>query len=213
MDALLFHNFHPPDDVRVFTVPRDGIQRLDSDALVYDVRVGPDSVLRHYSWSSRWFEVNCSFSLTGDLIEEDGVIRWAYNCDIATPHVLVDGNAYNMDLQLDVLVSRDGLRHMVKDREHLTRAVKFDWVDPVEAAAAEQGLAHLLYLIEHRRFRALLEETCPFSSLRTSAVQPCPEHKRLAEAPVLHRVARRAHALLGFKGTGARVTPNDRRPG
>ncbi len=202
MRDLLFHNFHPPNDVRVFAVPREAIQRLDAVALVYDVRVRPDLVLRHYSWSEHWFDVNCSFSPRGDLVEEDGPIRWAFNCDISTPHALVKGDAYNMDLELDVLVGRDGVRHCVRDRESLTHACNSGWIDAAEAAGAERGLAELLTLLEQGHFRSFLEATCPFSTLRTSAVQRPPRHKALGQVPPLHPSARRAHAGLSGSTAG-----------
>lgn len=187
LDTLLFHNFHAPDEVRVFTVPHDAIQRHDNEALVYDVRVGSDLVLRHYSWSKHWFEVNCTFSCQGALVEEHGPMRWAFNCDISTPHVMVGTNAYNMDLELDVLVSADGARHVVKDRQDFSLAVHRGWIHTEEARGAERGLVELLLLVQSGRFRPFLEAVCPFATLKTSVTQPAAQRKSLDEVPSVQR--------------------------
>lgn len=192
MDALLYHNLHLPAEVRVFTVPHTAIRRNDGEALVYDVRVGEGVVLRHYSWSRHWFEVNCTFSCQGDLVEEDGPVMWAFNCDISTPHLIAGNNAYNVDLELDVLVSADGAQYTVKDREDFVNAVDRGWIAGDEARCAEQGLDDLLALLRHGRFRPFLESVCPFSPLETSVMQPLAQRKPLAEVLLLQREPRRA---------------------
>jgi hypothetical protein len=44
-EPLRFYNLHPPDEVRVFSIPARAIRYRDSRRLVYDLRVG-DLVLR-----------------------------------------------------------------------------------------------------------------------------------------------------------------------
>lgn len=195
MDALLFHNLHLPAEVRVFTVPHADIRRNDHEALVYDVCVGPGAVLRHYSWAHRWFEVNCTFSCGGDLVEADGPVRWAFNCDISTPHLIVGGAAYNVDLELDVLVSADAAQYAVTDRADFIDAVDRGWMDAEEARRAEQGLDELLAMIRNGSFRPFLESVCPFSTLQASATQPPAQRRPLDEVPLLQSAGRRAWLL------------------
>ncbi len=191
LGVLLFHNLHLPDEVRVFTIPYLGVQRFDREALVYDVAVGQGKVLRHYSWPDRWFEVNCAFTTVGDLIQEqDTVTPWAFNCDISTPHLTQGDSVYNVDLEMDVLVAADGMRHTIKDRDEFATAVDKGWIGPAEAPDALRGLAKLLALIEQGCLREFLESVCPFDTLQTQALQPPARHRRLGEVPILRLESR-----------------------
>ncbi len=191
MDVLLFHNLHLPDEVRVFTVPCLGVQRRDREALVYDVAVGQGTVLRHYSWPDHWFEVNCAFTTDGDLIEEQGALTpWAFNCDISTPHLTQGDSVYNVDLELDVLVAADGIRHTIKDRDDFATAVDKGWIGPTEARGAQQGLAELLAIVEQGHLRRFLESVRPFDTLQTQALQPPVRRRRLDDIPLLHLESR-----------------------
>jgi hypothetical protein len=49
-DNFLFYNFHPPEEVRVFTTPKAAVKRWDSSVLVFDVRIG-NGILRKYSFT------------------------------------------------------------------------------------------------------------------------------------------------------------------
>ena len=82
------YDFHPDEDeVRVFAVGPGGVLRLDEQACVYAVRYG-DVVLWHYAFARHWFKVNLTTDLTGRIVEtagEDPGVRFAFNCDLATP--------------------------------------------------------------------------------------------------------------------------------
>ena len=190
-ELLLFHNFHPPDDVRVFPIPARGVRRRDQTTLVYDVRVG-DLVLRRYSFADHWFEVNCTVDLRGGFVTEPGPIAWCLNCDISTPSLFVGPDEYNVDLCLDVLVGPDGREHVVKDEDEFERAVDQRWFTHEEQLGARRGLGELLALIRDGAFLAFLERICPFSSVACSDVPAAlPMTCRpLRDIPLLHREVR-----------------------
>lgn len=183
-DRLLFHNFHPPGEVRVFTVPVGSIRRMDGDALVYDVRIG-DRVLRHYSFARRWFEVNCTLDLNGQFVTEPGPVDWCFNCDISTPHLVTGLNAYNVDLSLDVLVGPDGREHEVIDEDDFAVACSSGWLTPAEQAGARAGLADLLSIIQGEGMVAFLDGVCPFGNVGQTEHQPPMVRKPPAEVAQL----------------------------
>src|SRR5256885_14628511 len=111
-----FYNFHPPDDVREYVTPLKSIKYWDLSVLVLDLCID-NNILRKYAFADRWFEVNCSFTKDGKLLEEHGVIDWAFNCDICTPILIDNHNIYNVDLSFDVFVSSDGATYAVTDED------------------------------------------------------------------------------------------------
>lgn len=166
MEAVCFRNYHAPDEVRLFTVPRRGVRRWDQQALVYDVRVGEDRVLRHYSFPDRWFEVNCSLDLAGRFVtERHHGVDWCFNCDLSTPTAWDATGIYNMDLWLDVLVEPDGRTHAVIDEDDFAEAIRHGWLTPAEQAGARQGLADLLATIRGQGLLPFLEQVCPFEDV------------------------------------------------
>lgn len=186
-----FYNVHAPGEVRLFTVPERGIRRWDAQVIVYDVRVGVDLVLRHYSFGDRWFEVNCSLDLDGRFVTEAGPIPWTFNCDICTPHALAGPDACNMDLWLDVLVGPDGWSHRVIDEADFAEAIRQGWLSDAERDGARAGLAELLGLIRSGELLPFLEQICPFQRVAESERQPPMERLTLAQLPVLNQAWRR----------------------
>lgn len=189
MEFIRFYNLHAPDDVRVFSVPMSGISRRDAIALVYDARVGSgsdrDLILRHYSFSDRWFEVNCTFDLSGRFVTEQGPIRWCFNCDICTPHFSIGSNYYNVDLCLDVLAAPDGRHHVVIDREEFADAAQQGFFTCAEIEGAQSGLTALLDIIETISLTTFLDDVCPFDSIRVGKPPPPVVKRRLSDIPVL----------------------------
>jgi hypothetical protein len=189
---LYHHDFHPPEEVRVFAVPISGLRRWDDVAAVYDVRLD-DLVLRHYAFTDHWFAVNCTLDLGGRFVTEPGPIDWCFNCDISTPLFSAGNKLYSVDLSLDVLVGPNGRTYVVKDEDDFTRAIENEWLTVEEEAGARSGLAELLGIIKGNGLVAFLEKAFPFGEV-TGSVRPPPMTKpRLAEVPLLHRDIRAAY--------------------
>lgn len=132
----------------MFYVPERGIKRWDEESLVYDVRIG-DQIRRHYSFTNRWFEVNCSLDLAGRFVTVSGpgLIDWTFNCDISTPHFVIGPDVYNMDLWLDILVASDGRARRVIDEDDFAEAIQQGWLTEEERQGAQSGLAQLLGVV------------------------------------------------------------------
>jgi hypothetical protein len=185
-------DFHPDEpDVRLFTMPRRGVLRLDDRVFVAQVSYG-DIVLRHYAFTDRWFKINVTTDLEGNLVEtgpEGDRRRFAFNCDIATP-MQADGDAvYAVDLFLDVLVRRDARTCAAYDDEEFEEAVRRALISPGEASGARRGLTELVELIERGDLLAFLAEVCPFG--RSLAPPALPERRvSLPQVPQVHRTVR-----------------------
>jgi hypothetical protein len=148
MSAKYHQILKPPDTRRVFTIPITGIRRDDADVLVYDVRVGPETSLRHYSFRDRWFQVNVSRDRHGRLVTEAGPgelawLHWSFNCDICTPLQTVADGWRSVDLEIDILAAPDGKTYVVKDEDDFAHAVAAGYIDPTQASGARHGLAEL----------------------------------------------------------------------
>lgn len=185
MEILRYHNLHLPDEVAVFSVPLSGIRRHDTEALVYDVRVGPNAILRHYAFYHHWFEVNVSFDANGSLVTEPGPVDWCFNCDVSMPLLLHAGDVYNADLCLDILVAPDGLAYAVKDEDEFDDAIKAGWIEASEVVGARRGLAELQDLLESCSFLDFLQSVCPWHNVTDAPLQPPLEVLRLADVPLL----------------------------
>lgn len=184
---MRFFNYHAPDEVRLFLVPPGGVRRWDDQAVVYDVQIGRDRILRRYSFAHRWFEVNCSLDLHGRFVTEPGPIDWCFNCDISTPHFRVGADVYNMDLWLDVLVAPNGREHAVIDEDDLAEAIRLGWPTELEQAGARAGLADLLGVIKSQGLVGFLDQVCPFVSVSANGEQPPMERMPVAGFPWLRR--------------------------
>lgn len=182
-----FCNYHAPGEVRVFSIPVSGVKRWDNEAVVYDVAVAGDRILRHYSFGNRWFEVNCSLDRKGRFVTEHGPIDWTFNCDISTPHVIVGPDLFNMDLWVDVLVGPDGRTHQVIDEEDFVYAVSQGWPTDGEVVGARSGLADLLGIIHAEGLVSFLEHICPFDSVADVDPQPPMDRRPVTVFPVFDR--------------------------
>jgi hypothetical protein len=183
---MAFYNLHLPNEVRIFNVPEPAVLRWDDEAVVYEVLVGNGRALRHYALMDRWFEVNVSLTATGALIEEPHPqLSWTFNCDICTPPRLEGRDAYYVDLELDVLVSRDARRRQVVDERDFSEARRRGYFGPSTATAARAGLAELLALIDAGRFLAFLEAIYPLGTTLPSATQPPPRKVERGSVPML----------------------------
>lgn len=162
-ELLLDYDLHLPDDVRVFTFRKEGILLADGKSLVVEARYD-DIVLRHYAFRDHWFKVNCTFDLSGRLVEtpaDDGR-RFAFNCDIATPMVQVGSSVFAVDLEVDVLVRSDGRTYEVIDWDDFEFARRRGWMSSREADGARKGLMELTGLLEQGAFVEFLESVYPF---------------------------------------------------
>lgn len=190
--TLTYYNLHEPDDLRVFPVPLAAIRRWDDERLVYDVRHG-DLVLRHYSFSRYWFEVNCVLDLSGTFVPERGPIDWSFNCDVCTPCFNHGHHVYNVDLWIDVLVAPDGRAHVVKDLPAFEAAWSQGMLTAHERKGAQQGLQTLSEIIQAEGLIAFLQRHCLFEGLsRAPHALPMVRQPR-AGAPLLDRAERHRH--------------------
>ena len=190
-----FYNRHLPNAVRVFHTPRQAIRCFDDVAKVYDVRAESDLILRHYAFFQHWFEVNCTLSPSGAFVAEDGPFPWCFNCDVATPAVMIGRDTYNVDLFLDVLVGTDGRTFIIKDEDEFERAIANGWVTDNEQAGARAGLEELLGLIRTETFVQFLEQTCPFTEVAGSDVPLAPSVVSLSidDVPLYGHSFRKQH--------------------
>ena len=192
VDMVYHHDFHPPDEVRVFAVPAAAIRRRDDTALVYDVLLD-DRVLRHYAFTDHWFAANCTLDRCGRFVTEPGPIDWCFNCDITTPLLSVGRNVYTVDLALDVLVGPDGYAHIVQDEDDFTCAVESRWLSVEEQVGARRGMEELLCIIAGAGLVTYLERVFPFGAMSDPVVPPRMTTLRAAEVPLFHSSIRGAY--------------------
>lgn len=172
------YDFHPPDDLRLFPMPKAGVLRFDDDVFVAEVRYG-HIVVRHHAWRENWFKINCTTDLEGRFVETgapDDVPPFTFNCDIATPMVRSGDAVFAVDLWLDVLVRRDAVTHAVYDEGEFDDAIARDLLSAREQAGARAGLDELIDLIDRHALVDFLAELHPFGPTR------------VPEAPAMRRV-------------------------
>jgi len=178
--AVIYHDLHPPDEVRQFRMPWAGVLRFDEQVFVAQVRYG-EVVLRHYAFSGHWFKVNCTTDLNGRFVETTAsgdAPPFTFNCDIATPMLRRAGAVYAVDLCLDVLVRDDGRSYGVHDQAEFDAAIERGWLSRREADGARAGLQELTAMIDTGSLVPFLSRACPFG--RT----PAPEALPLQRVPV-----------------------------
>jgi hypothetical protein len=180
------YDFHPPDDMRLFPMPKPGVLHLDDRIFVAVVRYD-DIVLWHYAFADHWFKINATTDLHGGQVETAAtrdVPPFAFNCDLATPMGRRGDAVLAVDLFLDVLVRSDGVTYGVHDQQALDDAVRWGWVSEREAAGAREGLAELLGLIQADRLVAFLAEAYPFTPVDAPAA-PAMQSAPLQQVPLL----------------------------
>lgn len=199
--SLKYYNLHEPDDLRVFPVPLAAVRQWDDQRLVYDVRHG-DLILRHYSFSRYWFEVNCVLDLSGAFVAEQGAIDWSFNCDVCTPCFSNGHDVYTVDLWIDVLVGPDGRAHVVKDLPDFEVAWARGLLTPYEHEGARHGLQTLIDIICSVGLVSFLHSQYPFGEL-SGVPHALPMEKYLRErAPLLLDRTERRHHFGKLKPAG-----------
>jgi hypothetical protein len=193
LELLSSFNLHLPDEVRIFTIPEEGVLLWNDAAQVYEVGGEEGMVLRHYSFYHRWFEVNVSLDSMGRFITEPGPIDWTFNIDICTPCFSIGPNLYNVDLCLDVLAGPDGVSYVVTDEDQFAEEVAAGWITETEAAGAREGLRRLLGIIEEGSLISFLDALVPFEIKRRNVPPSSMKKVSLSEAPVLSLPERAAH--------------------
>jgi Protein of unknown function (DUF402) len=188
-------DFHPDEDhVRVFTAGPGGILRFGDDACVYAVRYD-DVVLWHYAFARHWFKVNLTTDLAGRIVETGGAepdLRFAFNCDIATPMRRDHDTVYAVDLFTDVLVRADATTYRVTDTDEFDRARRTGLIQPGEARGAEQGLAELTGLIDRSELLPFLSRALPIAPLNPPAAASV-ARVPIAQVPLLSPASRASH--------------------
>ena len=189
-------DFHPDEDeVRVFVTGPGGILRFSDDVCVYAARYD-DVVLWHYAFARHWFKVNLTTDLTGRIVETGGPepgLRFAFNCDIATPMRRHGRTVYAVDLFADLLVRADGVRYRVGDLDEFGQARRDGLILPGEALGAERGLAELTAVIERGELLAFLAQAVPIGPLRPPAAMPV-DRVPVARVPLLSWASRAARS-------------------
>jgi len=186
--TVLYHSLHLPRSVKVSSAPSTTVLRFDSKALVFEVNVGPDRFMRHYSFPDRWFRVNCNLDSRARPVSVDGPIPWAFDCSICTPQGVDGRKLFSIDLFIQVLVSRRGRLYYVKDVDLLDDAAAKGWVTGPELEGARAGLKDLTSLLESGKFLEFLSGVHPLGLATT------PQHGALA--------ARAARQVLTPVGIG-----------
>jgi len=172
--------------VRVFSIPRSGVLRLDDRAFVSETRIG-ETVLRHYAFASEWFKINVALDSEGTLIETPAGPdhpAFTFNCDIATPMRCKSNTVFSIDLFVDVLVRQDGRTYHLKDDDELESAVRTGLVSPHQFASARAGSTRLVGLIKAGGLIPFLHGTFPFGSSTAPEALPV-EHHPVAGVPWL----------------------------
>ena len=189
VEAFSYYSLALPDALTLWTVPVQGIRRWDDQMLVYDVGYG-ETVLRHYSFSHRWYAVNCTLDRKGEFVTEAGPIDWCFNIDIATPLLTIDDAAYQVDLCLDVLVGSNGKDYLIKDEDEFEHAVRQGWMTRQEQEGAQRGLEELLTRIHSGTLIGFLDAVCPFGAMETVPQQLPARKVTLGEVPLFDRTTR-----------------------
>ncbi|MGE5579099.1 MAG: hypothetical protein ACM3WU_03555 [Bacillota bacterium] len=171
--TVLYHSLHLPRSVKVSSAPFTNILRFDGAALVYEVNVGPDRYMRHYSFPDRWFRVNCNLDSRAHPVSVEGPIPWAFDCSICTPQWVDGRNLFSIHLFIQVLVSRRGRLYYVKDMDLLDEAAAKGWVTGSELEGARGGLKDLTSLLESGKFMEFLSGVYPLGLTTT------PQHAAL----------------------------------
>jgi hypothetical protein len=183
MPVIRDYDFHPPDEVRLFSIPEPGVLRLDDRAFVAVVRYG-EVVVWHYAFADHWFKINATTDPQGRLVETTApgeVPPFTFNCDIATPMRRRGDAVLAVDLFMDALVRSDGTTHGVYDHEQFDQAIREGWLSDREAAGARAGLTDL---IERDALLAFLAAAHPFG--RTAApAAPAMQSVPLREVPLV----------------------------
>jgi hypothetical protein len=134
--VLRDHDFHPDESsVRIFCTPDRGILRLDNQIVITEAR-HDGVVLRHYALADRWFKVNVTTDLAGNVVDTgDPGQRFAYNCDIATPMERDAGRTFGVDLFIDVLVRDNATSYIVGDQDEFQQAIEHGLISRAEHRA------------------------------------------------------------------------------
>jgi hypothetical protein len=176
-------DFHPDEPtVRIFRTPIPGVLRLE-DTIAVTEALYDGVVLRHYSFADRWFKINVTTDLAGNLVETgDADVPFAFNCDIATPMERDGDSTYGVDLFIDVLVGADGSSCVVGDQEEFEEMLDRGLVSRSEERGVRRGLCELLDLVEGGQLLPWLHESVPFG-----ACEPL-DAPRMERGPVPERL-------------------------
>jgi len=186
---MIYNNYHAPDQVRVFNIPKQSIRLWNEKILVYDLKCG-ELILRHYSFYDKWLEINCTLDLKSNFVTEKGPIEWCFNCDICTPLFSIKNNFYNVDLFIDVLVGSDGKEHIVKDQDAFNHAIAKEWIANEEIKGAKRGLEKLLEIINRKELIIFLDRLYPFKKIDECGKSSPYRIEKLKEFPYLTKEIR-----------------------
>lgn len=159
-----FYNLHFPSEVRVSEFSEDCIRLHDDSILIYDINIH-DLILRHFAFYDKWFDVHCFLAKNGDFEILPGPIDCCFDCDISTPLFKLDNRFYNIDLEYDILVGRDGKMHRIKDEEEHLAAITNNWISDFEQKGAQKGLNELKAILHNQGLINFLNDIYPFHGI------------------------------------------------
>jgi hypothetical protein len=166
---MTLYQHHLPGEVRVFRYLSPPI-RADDVAVVCDGWYSAEPAriyCRSYMFVSRWLHVFATFD--NDLVLREDTLQgfpFAFNCDITTPHFRLDNRLYTTDLCVDVLVSADGRRCLVKDDEVLSAMRAAGEFGDLWRDAALSEVSWVKGLVSQSRFINFLKAVAPFPTVK-----------------------------------------------
>lgn len=177
---MTLHQLHLPREVRIFRYLQPPV-RVDDDVIVCDgwwddTRT---TFCRSYKFTRRWLSVFATFDRDLAPVGDPNYgFPFAFNCDMTTPHHVVDDGIYTTDLCLDVLVSADGAGCVVKDEEELRAMHAAGQFGRMWHDAALREAEWVQNLVAEGRFIAFLETAAPFPAAATDGEISAPRRLR-----------------------------------
>jgi hypothetical protein len=193
-DIFYFYNLHFPAEVRVSEFSRDCIRLHNDTTLIYDINIH-DLILRHFVFYDRWFDIHCFLAKDGDFEILPGPIDCCFDCDISTPLFKLNNNFYNIDLEYDILVGRDGKMHRIKDEEEHLAAIANNWISDFEQKGARKGLEDLISILDTQGLISFLDHIYPFQGITCPGESQRYYKKNINEVSVLKKNERQKYIV------------------
>jgi len=189
-----FYNLHLPGEVRVSEFSGDCIRFHDDSTLIYDIAVH-DLILRHFVFYNKWFDVHCFLAKDGSFEILPGPIECCFDCDISTPLFCLDNNFYNIDLEYDILVGRDGKTHRTKDEEEHITALANNWMTEFEHKGALEGLKELKIILSNQGLINFLNDIYPFQGITCPGESQRYYKKKIDDVSILSKDIRQKYIV------------------
>jgi protein associated with RNAse G/E len=191
-ETLCFYNLHFPSEVRVSEFSKDCIRLHNDSILIYDFIIHT-LILRHFVFYDKWFDIHCFLAKTGDFEILPGPIDCCFDCDISTPLFHLDNNFYNIDLEYDILVGKDGKTYEIKDEEEFQSSINQGWISPLEQEGARKGLEELKEILNTTGLISFLDTIYPFKGKACAGESQRTYKMSIDEVSILKKDARQKY--------------------